>query len=91
MLKTDVLVWLTVNCIVGSVFEILPRSAVELFCGNSKRVKPVDCFHRGAASLMFDGFLNVTMCEEVSTTGVTQGDHKLPLPPDSLYSHQTQE
>ena len=60
-------------------------------CGGAFLRKPVDCFHRGAASLVFDGFLNVTVCEEVSTTWVTQGDHKLPLPPDSLYSHQTQE
>ena len=40
---------------------------------------------------MFDGFLNMTMCEEVSTTGVTQGKLELPLPPDSLDSHQTQK
>ena len=33
---------------------------------------------------MFDGILNVTLSEEVSTTGVTQGNLKLPLPPDSL-------
>ena len=62
---------------------------VELFCGNSKRVKPVDCFRRGAPSLRFDGFLNVTLCDEFSTTGVTQGNLKLPLPLDSLDSHQT--
>ena len=37
---------------------------------------------------MFDGFLNVTLCEEFSTTGVTQGNLKLPLPLDSLDSHQ---
>ena len=29
--------------------------------------------------------------EEVSTTGVTQGNLELPLPSDSLDSHQTQE
>ena len=40
---------------------------------------------------MFDGILNVTLSEEVSTTGVTQGNLELPLPPDSLDSHQTQE
>ena len=33
---------------------------------------------------MFDRILNVILPEEVSTTGVTQGNVKLPLPPDSL-------
>ena len=47
-------------------------------------------FCRGAGSLMFDGILNVTPSEEVSTTGVTQENLKLPLPPNSLDSHQTQ-
>ena len=64
---------------------------MELFCGNSQRVKPVDCFRRGAPSLMFDGFLNVTLREEVSTIGFTQGNLELPLPADFLDSHQTQE
>ena len=64
---------------------------MELFCGNSERVKPVDCFRRGAPSLIIDGFLNVTLCEEVSSTGVTQGNLKLLLPADSLDSLQTQE
>ena len=67
------------------------RSAVQLFCGNSQHVNPVDCFRRGVPSLMFDGFLYVTLCEEISTTGITQGNLELPLPPDSLDSHQTQE
>ena len=40
---------------------------------------------------MFDGFLYVTLCKEVSTNGITQGNLELPLPPDSLDSHQTQE
>ena len=31
-------------------------------CSGAFLRKPVDCFHRGAASLVFDGFLNVTMC-----------------------------
>ena len=31
-------------------------------------------FRRGAPSLMLDGILNVTLSEEVSTTGVTQGN-----------------
>ena len=47
---------------------------MELFCRNSQRDKPVDCFRSGAPSLMFDGILNVTLSEEVSTTGVTQGN-----------------
>ena len=51
--------------------------AVELFCKNSQRVKPVDYFCKGAPSLMFDRFLNVTMCEEVSTTGVIQENLEL--------------
>ena len=33
---------------------------------------------------MFDGILNVTLSEEVSTTGVIQGNLKLSLRPDSL-------
>ena len=57
---------------------------MNLFCVNKQRVKLVGCFHPGAPSLMFDGILNVTLSEEVSTTGVTQGNLKLPLPPDSL-------
>ena len=40
---------------------------------------------------MFNGILNVTLSEEVSTTGVTQGNLELSLPPDSLDSHQTQK
>ena len=40
---------------------------------------------------MFDGILNVTLSEEkVSTTGITQKNLKLSLPPNSLDSHQTQ-
>ena len=64
---------------------------MELFCGNNQRVKPVGCFRTGAPSLMFDGILNVTLSEEFSTTGVTQGNLELPLPPDSLDSHQKQK
>ena len=64
---------------------------MELFCGNSQCIKPVGCFHKGAPSLMFDGILNVTLSEEVSTTGVTHGNHELLLPPNSLDSHQTQK
>ena len=66
------------------------RSAVELFCGNSLCVKAIGCFRRGAPSLMFDGILNVSLSEEVSTTGVTQGNLKLILRPNSLDSHQKQ-
>ena len=40
---------------------------------------------------MFDRILNATLSEEkVSTTMVTQRDLELPLPPNSLDSHQTQ-
>ena len=56
---------------------------MDPFCVNKQRVKPVGCFRTGAPSLMFDGILNVTLCEEVSTT-VTQGNLELPLPLDSL-------
>ena len=63
---------------------------MEPFYGNSTRVKPVDCFRRGALS-MFDGFLNVSLCEDVSSTGITQRNLELRLPTDSLDSHQTQE
>ena len=57
---------------------------VKLFCGNSLRVKAVGCFRRGAPSLMFDKILNVTLSKEkVSTTGVTQGNLKLLLRPNS--------
>ena len=64
------------------------RFAVEVFCGKSQRVKSVDCFCEGCLLLMFDGFVNATLYEEVSTTGVTQGN--LELPPDSHDSHQLQ-
>ena len=64
---------------------------MEPFYGNSTCVKPVDCFRRGALSLMFDGFLNVDLCEDVSSTGITQRNLELRLPTDSLDSHQTQE
>ena len=49
-------------------------STVERFCGNSQSVKPVDCFRRRASLLIFDGILNVTLTEELFTTGVTQGN-----------------
>ena len=57
---------------------------MNLFCIKKQSVKPVGCFHTGAPSLMFDGIPNVTLSEEVSTIVVTQGNLKLPLPPDSL-------
>ena len=57
---------------------------MDLFCVNKQRIKPVCCFRTGASSLMFDGILNVTLSEEVSATGVIQGNLELPLPPDSL-------
>ena len=33
---------------------------------------------------MFDGILNATLSEKVSTTGVTQENLELPLPPNEL-------
>ena len=48
----------------------------------------VDCFCRGASLWIFDGILNVTLSEEVFTTGVIQGNLELPLPPNSLDSHK---
>ena len=54
-------------------------------CVNKQRVKPVGCLCRGAPSLMFDGILNVTRSEEISTTGFTQGNLELPMPSDSLH------
>ena len=53
-------------------------------------VKTVGYFCRGALSLMFDRILNATLSEKVSTTGVTQENPELSLPPHSLDSHQTQ-
>ena len=51
--------------------------------------KAVGCFWRGAQSLMFDRILNVTLSEEVFTTGVTQKNLELLLPrPNSPDSHQ---
>ena len=64
---------------------------MEIFCGNSLRVKAVCCFCRRAPSFMFYGILNVTLPEEkVSTTGVTQGKIEILLRPNSPDSHQTQ-
>ena len=59
-------------------------SVMKFICGNSLYVKAVDCFCRGPPSLMFDGILHVTLSEEkISTTGVTQGNLKLLLRPNS--------
>ena len=48
----------------------------------------IDCFRRGASLLIFDRILNVTLPEELFTTGVIQGDLEHPLPPNSLDSHK---
>ena len=64
---------------------------MELYCRNKQRFKPVGCFLTGAPSLMFDEILNVTLSEEVINTGATQRNLKLPLPPNSLDSHQKQK
>ena len=64
---------------------------VELYCGNSLRVKAVGYFRRDASSLMFYGTLKETLSEEkVSTTGVTQGNLELLLCSNSPDSQQTQ-
>ena len=70
--------------------ESVQRSVVQLFCGNSLHVKALGCFHSGAPSLMFDRIQNETLSEEVSNTGVTQGNHELLLHPNSHDSDQTQ-
>ena len=66
------------------------KSVVELFCRHSQRVKAVGCFCGGAPSLIFDRIVNATLSEKVSTTGVTQGNLELLLPPSSFDSHETQ-
>ena len=38
---------------------------------------------------MFDGILDATMSEKVSTIGVTHENPELPMP-NPIYSHQTQ-
>ena len=65
---------------------------MELLCGvffAEHSTCSVDCFCRGASLLIFDGILNVTLSEELFTTGVTQGNLKLSLPPNSLDSHKS--
>ena len=64
---------------------------MEFFCGNNQPVRPVGCFNSAAPLLMFDEILNVTLSEEASTTGVTEENLELPLPSNSLDSHQTQK
>ena len=49
----------------------------------------VDCVPRGASLLIFGGILNVTLSEELFTTGVTQSNLELPLLPNSLDSHKS--
>ena len=44
----------------------------------------------GELSQMFDGILNEALHEKFSTTGVTQENLDVPLPPNSLDSHQAQ-
>ena len=58
------------------------------FYGNSQRGKAVGCFRGGVVSLMIDRILNTTVFEEkVSTTGFTQGNLELPLPPNTFNSN----
>ena len=76
---------------VRSAFGIQSEVCDGAFCRNSLRIKAADCFRRGAPSLMFDGMLNATLSEsKVSTSGATQGNLDLLLPPNSPASHQTQ-
>ena len=64
------------------------------FCGKSLHDEAIaiDCFYRGAPSLMFDGVLNDRVLSEknVSTTEVTQENLELLLHPNSFDSHQIQ-
>ena len=54
---------------------------MEVFCGNSQRVKAVGCFRRGALSLIFRGVLNATLSlETVSNIAFTEGNLESPLP-----------
>ena len=63
----------------------------EIFYGSSVRLKGIGYFRRRAPLLMFYGILNVTVSEEnVSTIGVSKGNHELLLRPNSPNSHQTQ-
>ena len=65
---------------------------MELFSGNSLRVKAVGCFHRGAPSLMFYRILNVTLSEEISTSRVAQENLELLVHSNfSDFQAQTQE
>ena len=57
------------------------------FCGKNQGVKVVGCFRGGAVALRFNRILNATLSEEISTTGVIQGNLELPLPPYSFDSH----
>ena len=72
-------------------------SAMKLFCGNSEHVKAVDYFRRRAPLWMSDRILNVGIIarrkseENFFTTGVTQENLGLPLPPNSFDLHQQQE
>ena len=45
---------------------------------------------QGSSATDVDWVLNATLSEKVSTTGVTQENPELSLPPHSLDSHQTQ-
>ena len=54
-------------------------------------VKAIGCFCKGAPSLIFDRILNATLSEKASTTGVTQENLELSLPPPPLDSHQAQK
>ena len=58
------------------------RSVVELFCGNSQRVKAVGCFRRRAPSLMHGN----SVLGECFHHWITQGNLYLLLLPNSFHS-----
>ena len=78
----------------NSYLESGVKSVMKHFCGNSLHDEAIaiDCFYRGAPSLMFDGVLNDRVLSEknVSTTEVTQENLELLLHPNSFDSHQIQ-
>ena len=60
----------------------------SLFFRNSQRVLLTVSVEELHCLLIFDEILNVILPEELFTTGVTQGNLELPLPPIFLASHK---
>ena len=46
---------------IGGIFEVRRTSAVEFFCGNSRRAKAVGYFPRKTPLQIFDRILNATL------------------------------